>query len=90
LIGPIVGALCAIFVIAIIGVFIVWFYLRQKSQKTKEMPITPPINFIEQPPLYTAAISTTDSTSRLYGMSPLRNDSIASHHYEKIVYNDQS
>jgi hypothetical protein len=50
--------------------------------------MTPPIKYIEQPPLYTGAISTVDSTSRLYGMSASRKDSIDSHHYEKINYNE--
>ncbi len=49
----------------------------------------PAIKYIEQPPLYTGAISTTDSQSRLYGMTPTRNDSISSlHYYEKINYSE--
>jgi hypothetical protein len=93
LIPPIVGSLCGLVVVALIGVFILWYYLRRKTKLSKEIPKTPAINFIEQPALYTGAISTTDSTSKLYGMSAsaARHDSISSqHYYEKITYNDQS
>jgi hypothetical protein len=89
LVGPIVGSLCGILVVALIGVFLVWFCLRRKHKKKKEVPMPPAIKYIEQPPLYTGAISTTDSQSRLYGMTPTRNDSISSlHYYEKINYSE--
>jgi hypothetical protein len=51
--------------------------------------MTNSIKYIEQPPLYTGAISTTDSTSKLYEISPSRRDSINSHYYEKINYNEK-
>ncbi len=90
LVGPIVGSLCGILAVALIAVFIIWFYLRRKNKKTKELPSTPSIHYVEQPPLYTGAISTTDSSSRFYGTSPSRNDSIDSHLYEKINYGEHS
>lgn len=89
LVAPLVGSLCGVFVVALIGVFIAWFYFKRKNRKAKEVSKIPEIKFIEQPPLYTGAISTTDSASRLYGMSSPRNDSISSHYYEKINYNER-
>ncbi|CAF2397170.1 unnamed protein product [Rotaria sp. Silwood2] len=88
LVAPIVGSLCGILAVALIGVFIIWFYLRRKYKKTKDTPMTPAIKFIEQPSLYTGSIGTTDSTSALHEVSPTRNNSINSHYYEKIHYNE--
>ncbi|CAF2778741.1 unnamed protein product [Rotaria sp. Silwood2] len=84
LVVPIVGSLCGILTVALIGVFIIWFYLRRKYKNTKEIPMTPSIKFIEQPSFYTGPVSTTDSTSVLYEVSPARNSSINSHYYETI------
>ncbi|CAF3945145.1 unnamed protein product [Rotaria sordida] len=87
LVAPIVGSLCGILLIALISIFIIWFYLRRKYKKNQ---IKPTINFIEQPSLYTGAISTYDNRSKLYGTSLPPNDSISSHYYEQIQYNQPS
>ncbi|CAF1347547.1 unnamed protein product [Adineta steineri] len=90
LIGPIIGAVAGILVSVLISVFIICLYLKRKARKTPVISKTPDVKFIEYPSLYTGAISTADSTARLYGMSPTRNNSITSHYYEKINYNEQS
>ncbi|CAF1425283.1 unnamed protein product [Adineta steineri] len=90
LIGPIIGAVAGILVSVLISVFIICLYLKRKARKTPVISKTPDVKFIEYPSLYTGAISTADSTAKLYGMSPTRNNSITSHYYEKINYNEQS
>lgn len=87
LVGPIVGSISGILVIALIGVFLVWIYYKRKYRKTEEVPKEMKTENIEQPPLYTDTISTTDNSSRFYGISPSINDSIDSHLYERINYN---
>ncbi|CAF3085611.1 unnamed protein product [Rotaria sp. Silwood2] len=89
LVAILVGSLCGIFGIVLIGIFITYFCLRRKYKKTQINHLTRPINFIEQPSLYTVAISTNDSTSKLYGILPSKNDSISSHYYEQIHYNQR-
>ncbi len=89
LVGPIVGAICGVIGIVVIAVFLIWFCFKRKNPKSKEVSKKPEIKFIEHPSLYTGAISTTDSKSRLYGMSPTRNDSITSHYYETVNYNER-
>ncbi|CAF5000136.1 unnamed protein product [Rotaria sp. Silwood1] len=90
LVGPIVGSICGIILIALITIFIIWFCLRRKYKKKQINQMTPTIKFIEQPSLYTGALSTNDSTSKLYDISSSQNNSISSHHYEQIHYNQRS
>ena len=87
LVGPIVGSICGILGFALIGIFAVWIYYKRKYRKTEKIIVQPVTKYIEQPPLYTGTISTTDSSSRFYETSPIQDDSIDSHIYEGINYN---
>lgn len=79
LVGPIVGSICGILILALIAVFLVWIYYKRKYRPTREVP-----KEIEQPPLYTGTISTTDTSSAFYSTTPLPDES---HFYERINYN---
>ncbi|CAF1604668.1 unnamed protein product [Rotaria magnacalcarata] len=86
----IVGSICGILGILLIGILIRWFCLRRKYDNEKINQKISTVKYIGEPPLYTDAISTDETKPNHYGIQSSINDSINSHYYEKIHYNSRS
>jgi len=60
--------------------------LRRKRVQPKEIPQVSSIRYIEQPPLYTSAVSTANSIAPLYDTNSIAD----SHYYERIDHGRES